>query len=173
MTLVKTIYCIISTNHWNINVIRYMTYVFVTFLYLILKSSLICLELSHTDLGFLFVCLLFVSFTSTSASSVCSSLFLFGILFHLHWQWVEWTKYNCLSSILNLYFFLQTSASCHSITIKWFPLLPILTIENMTTIRSQVHVLIVQPPRRDWINSWPQSQICKHINLWTIQLFHE
>lgn len=45
--------------------------------------------------------------------------------------------------------FLHTSASCHPLTIEHFSLLPILTMENMATIGSQVHVVLVQPPRID------------------------
>lgn len=35
--------------------------------------------------------------------------------------------------------------------------------------------VIFQAPRRYWINSWPQSHICKnmYVQLWTNRLFHE
>lgn len=121
-------------------------------------------------------------------SQAIGIFYFLHILFHFFWGQFPVLVWNVILPSLtmggvdwieSLFFhiksllFLHTSASCHPLTIEQFSLLPILTMENMATVGSQVHVLFVLPPRIDRVNSWPQSQIWKNVKFRTSQLFHE
>lgn len=138
-------------------------YLLVIFPYLVL-NSLQCFESSHRDF-------LFPShpLPLLLGAVPCSCLECYSTFTDNGWSGLNRITFFHIKSLL----FLHTSASCHPLTIEQFSLLPILTMENMATVGSQVHVLFVLPPRIDRVNSWPQSQIWKNVKFRTSQPFHE